>query len=349
LRRSCPVLPEELFILLAGENVPLSLSEFRASCEAEGAEHEIVDHYKKLLRIRGDPEKVVRSAQRCSFSKYVCKEVARLPCSPADALPEIEGIPIEVRPDETFLVRAQRIDMAGNSLDVPVWERILGQQIHTVTGAGVDVKNPRREFQLVVCPTGAYLGEVIWRARKGRFLRRSPKNRPFFYAATLTPGLAACMLNLARIRSGQTVLDPFCGSGAVLIECSLMGALPLGVDIARRMVRGAMRNLKWAGGYWLGLIVGDARKLPFRQVDAIVTDPPYGKLSSTWGERPEALFSALLMTASDVLRSKGFLVTLSPLKVGIEEMARKAGLEYVESYPIRIHRRMIRELAVFRS
>ncbi|MBO3803621.1 MAG: methyltransferase domain-containing protein [Candidatus Brockarchaeota archaeon] len=334
--------------MLSGGNLPLALSEFRASCEAEGAALEMVEDFGKLLRIRGDLARAVRSARRCSFSRCVCREVARLPGSPDEA-PKLERDRLGIKPGETFMVRALRIGSAGKPSDIPAWERVLGNRIRGETGARVDVKNPSKEFQLVATPSGSFLGEVAWRAGKGRFIWRSPQKRPFFYAATLTPELAACMLNLARVRKGQIVLDPFCGAGAVLIECSLMGALPIGVDIAKRMVKGAAKNLEWAGCTWFGLAVGDARKLPIRQVDAVVTDPPYGKLSSTRGERPEALFSALLVAASDVLRSKGFLVTLSPMKVGIEEMAGKAGLECVESHPIYVHKRMTRELAVFRS
>ncbi|MGQ9515100.1 MAG: TIGR01177 family methyltransferase [Thermoproteota archaeon] len=254
----------------------------------------------------------------------------------------------DVEREETFLVRAKRIGGAGKPSDVPEWERVIGQHIRDKTEARVDTRNPSREFHLIIFHSGSLLGEVLWSVEKKRFFSRTPQNRPFFYAATLTPKLATCMLNLARVRKGQTVLDPFCGAGAILIECSLMGAIPIGIAIAERMVKGAMMNMKWIGGNSFGLLRGDARKIPLMQVDAIVTDPPYGKLSSTWGESSESLFSELLMTASELLRKKGFLVTLSPLKIGIEERAQKVGLKYVESHTIYVHKRMMRELVVFR-
>lgn len=225
----------------------------------------------------------------------------------------------------------------------------MGERLHLLTGARVDVVNPRTVYQLAVSFRKAILGEVLWSPKRGRFLNRSPRLRPFTHPSNLTPQLATCMLNLARVRGGQIVLDPFCGVGSTLMECHLMGGRPIGIDIAEEMVRGSMLNLRWAGATQLGLILGDVRNLPIREVDAIVTDPPYGRLSSTHGERAEALFSALLSGASEILRRNGFLVSLSPLNIGIEEMARKVGLEFEESYPIFINKRLIREIAVLRG
>lgn len=347
MRRSCLDLPEGLFVLLSGENPPLGLAEFKAACEAEGAGLEIIEDSGNVVRVKCESDLAIRAARRCSLLKSLCKEVAHLPASPHEAMPMVNGMAIDV-PQSPFLVRVQRIGGAGKPSDTPAWERILGERLHLVTGASVDAENPRTVFQLVVSFRGAILGEMLWSPKRGRFLNRSPKRRPFTHPSNLTPQLAICMLNMARVREGQIVLDPFCGVGSTLMECHLLGGRPIGIDIAERMVRGSMRNLRWVGATQRGLILGDARNLPIREVDAIVTDPPYGRLSSTHGERAEALFSALLSGASEILRRDGFLVTLSPLNIGIEEMAGKAGLEFEESYPILITKRLIRELAVFR-
>lgn len=300
-----------------------------------------------VVRARCERDPAIRAARRCSLLKYLCREIALLPTSPHEAMPIIDGLAIDV-PQPPFIVRVQRIGGAGEPSDTPAWERILGERLHLVTGASVDAENPRTVFQLAVGPRGAILGEVLWSPNRGRFSNRSPRKRPFTHPSNLTPQLALCMLNMARMREGQIVLDPFCGVGSTLIECHLLGGRPIGIDIAEKMVRGSLRNLRWAGTTQLGLIIGDARHLPVRKVDAIVTDPPYGRLSSTHGERAEELFSALLSGASEILQRNGFLVTLSPLNIGIEEMAGKAGLEFEESYPIFITKRLIRELAVLR-
>lgn len=61
----------------------------------------------------------------------------------------------------------------------------------------------------------------------------------------LPPKLAQIMLNLARIEPGQTVLDPFAGTGVVLQEALLLGARAYGSDISERMVKMCESNLLW--------------------------------------------------------------------------------------------------------
>ncbi len=61
----------------------------------------------------------------------------------------------------------------------------------------------------------------------------------------LPPKLAQIMLNLCCAQKGETILDPFCGTGALLMEAALMGAKPLGSDINPKMVEYTRENLKW--------------------------------------------------------------------------------------------------------
>jgi tRNA G10 N-methylase Trm11 len=51
------------------------------------------------------------------------------------------------------------------------------------------------------------------------------------YKGKFYPQLAKCLFNLAGLKPGQTVLDPFCGSGTVLLESYLNGLRGIGIDI----------------------------------------------------------------------------------------------------------------------
>lgn len=62
----------------------------------------------------------------------------------------------------------------------------------------------------------------------------------------LPPKLAQIMLNLAKVTSGKTVLDPFCGTGVVLIEAALQHCKLAGGDVRGQMVDYTKENLKWA-------------------------------------------------------------------------------------------------------
>lgn len=62
----------------------------------------------------------------------------------------------------------------------------------------------------------------------------------------LPPKLAQILINLCgNLPLGSRLLDPFCGTGVVLQEASLMGYRVQGSDLSERMVRYTERNLRW--------------------------------------------------------------------------------------------------------
>ncbi|MXX88733.1 MAG: RNA methylase [Boseongicola sp. SB0677_bin_26] len=51
------------------------------------------------------------------------------------------------------------------------------------------------------------------------------------YKGKFNPQVVRAMLNIFNVGQDQTVLDPFCGSGTTLVECSHIGAKSCGVDL----------------------------------------------------------------------------------------------------------------------
>ncbi|GMU26056.1 hypothetical protein KJZ71_03495 [Patescibacteria group bacterium] len=66
-------------------------------------------------------------------------------------------------------------------------------------------------------------------------------------AGMLPPKLARILVNLADIRPGQTVLDPFCGNGTVLMEAALatQAARIIGTDIDAKQTASSTQNIEW--------------------------------------------------------------------------------------------------------
>jgi tRNA G10 N-methylase Trm11 len=63
----------------------------------------------------------------------------------------------------------------------------------------------------------------------------------------LPPKLARMMVNLAEIQKGQTVLDPFCGSGTILMEAALAseaGSI-IGSDHQSKQIQDTIKNTDW--------------------------------------------------------------------------------------------------------
>ncbi len=69
------------------------------------------------------------------------------------------------------------------------------------------------------------------------------------FVGMLPPKLAQILINLATsgAKNGR-LLDPFCGTGVVLQEASLMGYTIYGTDLSEKMISYSKRNLDWLAG-----------------------------------------------------------------------------------------------------
>jgi len=100
---------------------------------------------------------------------------------------------------------------------------------------------------------------------------------------TMPPKLARILVNLTGCKSGDTLLDPFCGLGTILGEAVMCGVNVIGVDADPNRVEGARRNLRWLleqykiGNIKVGVYVGYAERLhkilKGRIVDGVATEP----------------------------------------------------------------------------
>ncbi len=73
--------------------------------------------------------------------------------------------------------------------------------------------------------------------------REKPVRDPL--VGMLPPKLAQTLINLTGAQSGQTLLDPFCGTGTVLMEAHAMGIHAQGSDISPDMVEATRVNMAW--------------------------------------------------------------------------------------------------------
>ncbi len=141
-----------------------------------------------------------------------------------------------------------------------------------------NLDNPRIVFDLIVINDETLIGRRIWKNDPKDYAIRHPQRRPVFHPTSLKPKLARFLINLSGVKPGQTLLDPFCGVGGILIEAGLMGIKPTGVELNQRWASGAKRNIEY---YGVDGNVVNANFFEWRggRYDAIVTDMPYGRSS----------------------------------------------------------------------
>jgi tRNA G10 N-methylase Trm11 len=111
----------------------------------------------------------------------------------------------------------------------------------------------------------------------------------------LPPKLARMMVNLclgSSWSSDSILLDPFCGSGTVLLEAMVRGITGIGSDIDAEAVIGAQKNVNWlAQEYELGvapeILKSDAANVkPGKTITHLVTEPFLGKPKPEAGQLP---------------------------------------------------------------
>ncbi|MEM2873833.1 MAG: DNA methyltransferase [Candidatus Nanoarchaeia archaeon] len=196
----------------------------------------------------------------------------------------------------------------------PIYHHLIHERGKTPS-ALVSLENPKTTVLFVITDGKVYVAKLLWRASKGRFVQREPIKKPAFHPTSLKPKLARLLVNLSRAKKNQTLLDPFCGTGSVLIEAAILGCKPIGTDIDAEMVKGSKTNLKF---YKLRAKVQEGNALELEKlfkpnsIDAIATDPPYGKSTKVGARSINALYRGFFATANKVLKPKHFLSLIYP-------------------------------------
>lgn len=325
-----------MWIELSGEHSTLPRAEALAAFEAERVEVRKVAWDATLLRVDavGPVERAVR---RLGLAHVVCEELAR---------GDFEDLREHARSTDLagkgFRIRAHGLHA---DVDHRVLEGTLGADFGR-TGR-VDLTHPSVEFRVLVAEE-FLLGRVVHRVDRSGLEARKVVHRSFNLPISLHPKLARALVNLSRVPSGGILVDPFCGTGGVVLEASHLGLRAVGADVRRTMALGARRSLRPFGGD-AELLVADAGHSPWRQghIDGIATDPPYGRAASTKGEPPLHLYDRTFAAFATALPPGGHAAVILPNEDAIR--IGEGHLEIIERHTVRVHRSLSRHFCVFRK
>ncbi len=344
----------KFYLLLSGEHKTLPYGEYRACLEAGGFRYNVIceDDMLAIFESVSDPCNIL--SRRMAYLKICGNLLVFQRLEDKINLPYLLDISRNLdwsrilEDFNSFHVRAHIIRKYHDLSSLEV-ERRIGEIIYRSSRKRVSFNPNSAVIDVIVSRRTVALGLRKRKVNRGSFNLRRPRRRPFFHPSAMDPITARVMVNLSRVSIGDLLLDPFCGTGSILIEGGLIGCKILGGDINPIMVKGCRLNLEYYGLRNYVLIVHDARKRAFTKVDSIVTDPPYGRLTSTPRFKVPELIWEFMAAAREMLREGKFLVISVPLGIPLDEYACEIGFKLHEVHEIRLHRALTRRIMVLRA
>jgi tRNA (guanine10-N2)-dimethyltransferase len=312
----------------------LSRSEATAAAEAIGTKAKALDHEPGVLVLQTDADPVALGS-RLGLCHFVSEWF--FSCSPNELESCVEGLDVEGP------IRVRSTKIGDLKIDLAAVSRRVGGIVGR--SRGVDLRNPRTDLRIVFSKR-VHVGRVLAGIDRSSFEKRKNRYMPFLFPASLHPKYARALVNLSRVREDGSLLDPFCGTGAILAEAALVGLDAIGSDISTKMIEGARKNLSHLGldADLHPCDVGDIGKV-VGSVSGIATDPPYGKSTSTGGESIQALYSRAFDAFSKVL-GRGATVAIVVPKVSLLENVK--AFQLIEEHGLWVHRSLTRHFCVLK-
>ena len=342
----------KFFFLLSGEYETLPAAELKSVLRILDPSVKILESFFGRVLIAETFEEAARRAVRRAAYTKLCGELIGKAESKPDKILEVldeKSLSRVIHSNiSTFAVRGKRI--MGSRIDKLALERMIGEKVLKLRPElRVDLEKPDLTIFFVAGKWKTFLGTLIELKPRHFFRDRVAGRRPFALPSAMQPDFSRAMVNLAEVKPGSRILDPFAGTGGIMIEAESLGYEVYGVEIKNWIAEGALRNLKH---YTLGrehIITGDSRALMFREetFDAVVTDPPYGRSTTVPGQSVQILLDKFFAECLPLLKKKSKIVMATPAdEVKLEELSSAHGLRIREAHIARVHRSLVRKVVV---
>jgi tRNA (guanine10-N2)-dimethyltransferase len=340
----------KLFFLLSGEHKTLPVSELKMILEAEGYAFKTLEQLDQTLRLEADLVCVEAVRLRAAFTRLCGLELFNCEAETSEIVKSMRSTSLNeiLREKESFAVRVKHVKNYASKINGMTLERKLGELVlNKKAKAKVNLKNPDKTFTGILTDEKFIFGVKLAEVPPKPFVERRPKKKPFFHPSAMPAKLARCMVNLAKPKAEELLLDPFCGTGSMIIEAALIGCRVLGFDIQRRMARGTFQNLSYFNIEAEGILVADARDIPITKVDCVVTDPPYGRSATTLKRTTKQVVEEVLTSVYDMLDKGQRVCMAAPKTLNISSVGKALGYKHLESHFVYVHRSLTREITVF--
>ena len=268
---------------LGGENIELGKCEAIELLKTEKYEPKLVHDWENIIILDVLQEINKRVIRRLGMTKRVSKVLYYSNKHKLDKI--LEKIPIIDIKKKSFAIRLiKKNGVSEKEIAIKLGEKIPKKNKIDLSKPDVKILYYSDKKTII----------SIWERNLQTYYTKCLKHhiryRPFFSPIGIHPRISRSMVNLSNSTKGDKVIDPFCGTGGILIDIAHMQIEAIGIDILKKMVENSVGNLKH---YNLkGLVVnGDINNIKNYKFKAIVTDPPYGLSTTTKGEGVKELMS----------------------------------------------------------
>jgi len=333
---------QEYFFVLSGDGGTLGQSELYALLETYGNDFSRVLSENRFVLVRA--EKLENAEKVLDRGAYVLSSCKHLGSTKLDNMQALHSVDLSsvLKDIETFRIDCCDLALTGSSVIAEGKIAAMIKKKHPKLK--VSMKNPDATFITVIRGDTISFGYPLAEKVKQKWEKRRPKTRPFFYAAALLPKFARCLVNLSRAKDGEVFLDPFCGSGTIVMEATLMGLDAIGIDISNELCRGSLQNLKALGLPTYTIVQGDARDIPLSSIGGIAADIPYGKISAVLGLNSRELIEDFFDDACGILEPDKRVALVHPEAVKFSA----EGFSLLAQHRIRVHRSLTRIVAEYK-
>ena len=274
----------QYFFELSGESKDMPLAEAVRCLEAETDSFEVLKTGPGYMVASFDERFFQGVADRIALTHSMGLYLGEY--TPDD----VTGLESVVLPQGSFAVRAKRFEGMMKDVDSQGLIRRIGGILSKHND--VNLREPDVVVRMQMCDAvHLYIEQHV--TDTDLLEKRKVGERPFFSPISLHPKYARALINLTGVKRSGTVLDPFCGTGGIVIEAAEMGMRAVASDFDEEMVIGCQENMDFYGlelADFDTLDIGEIGER-FPGMDAICTDPPYGRSTKTGGENIDHIYA----------------------------------------------------------
>ncbi len=339
---------KNFFCFLSGENPELAALEVESILKGENKPYRELLSLPQCLVFESNEQSVASISNRAAFTKIISELYFACTSEEKKILEATKKLEINSNEGELgFKVEIIRVRGSSKHVSTQLLTKEIGAIIKSKKSTfKVNLERPKITYLGLLIQNKFIFGKKLEEVDRTKLLFGRGVSLPIVRSGMMNAALARAMVNLAHVKKGDVVLDPFCGPGGILVEALNINCKAIGIDLNPQIVELAKINLLFTGKTDFEVKVGDACSLN-EKVDAIVTDPPYSISTSSYGRSHIELLKKFIPSAFKSLKKGKYMCISYPNRINIHKYAEEIGFKLVASFNVYLHRHLIRKVDLY--